>query len=379
MSAGKGARSGGGVRPGAAVSGARPVGSASAGQQTHAQGPGLHRRRLGQTDVHVSRLGFGAASLGNLYRETSDEEAAGAVAEAWNTGIRFFDTAPHYGLGLSERRLGAALAAYPRDELVISTKVGRLLVPNPHPCGLDDGFVVPDDLTRRWDFSREGVLRSLEGSLERLGTDRVDIVFVHDPDAFSEGAAREALVTLRGLRDEGVVGAIGVGTNETHQLGALFDERLIDVAMLAGRYTLLEQPGLDSVLEPAKRAGASVIAVGVYNSGLLSTPRPGPDAVYNYLPAPIEVLERVHRIADVCERHGVTLPDAALAFPLQHPAVAGIALGMRNAAQVRDNLQRATVTMPDALWLDLARQGLIDPRSITPADLTTPDQQEETP
>lgn len=341
----------------------------------------LERRRLGQSSVHVSRIGFGAASLGNLYRETSDEEAAGAVAAAWDEGIRFFDTAPHYGLGLSERRLGEALAAYPRDEVVISTKVGRLLVPNPRPTGVDDGFVVPDNLMRRWDFSRDGVLRSLEGSLERLGTDRVDVVFVHDPDACSEGAAREALVTLRELRDEGVVGAIGVGTNETHQLGELFDEHLIDVAMLAGRYTLLEQPGLESVLEPARRAGASVIAVGVYNSGLLSTPRPGPDASYNYLPAPPDVLERVHRIADVCERHSVTLPDAALAFPLQHPAVAGIALGMRSARQVRDNLRRASVAVPDALWHDLAEQGLIDPRSLTAGPKTDPnaDQQEETP
>lgn len=328
--------------------------------------------------MRVSRIGFGAASLGNLYRETSDEEASGAVSAAWDAGIRYFDTAPHYGLGLSERRLGEALAARPRHEAVISTKVGRLLVPNPHPTGVDDGFVVPDDLMRQWDFSRDGVLRSLEGSLERLGTDRVDIVFVHDPDAFGEGAAREALVTLRELRDQGVVGAIGVGTNETHQLGALFDERLIDVAMLAGRYTLLEQPGLDTVLEPAQRAGASVIAVGVYNSGLLSAPRPGPDAVYNYLPAPPEVLKRVHRIADTCEQHGVTLPDAALAFPLQHPAVAGIALGMRTADQVRDNLRRVSVAVPDGLWRALAAQGLIDPRSFTTAG-TTPDQQEETP
>ncbi|PPF87565.1 aldo/keto reductase [Pseudoclavibacter sp. RFBJ3] len=341
-----------------------PARDASAETETQARSSAFLGRRVGQTNVHVSRIGFGAASLGNLYRETSEEEAAGAVEAAWDAGIRYFDTAPHYGLGLSERRLGAALAAYPRDELVISTKIGRLLVPNPEPSGLDDGFVVPDTLMRHWDFSRDGVLRSLEGSLERLGTDRIDIAFVHDPDAFSEGAAREALVTLRELRDEGVVGAIGVGTNETSQLGSLFDERLIDVAMLAGRYTLLEQPGLESVLEPARRAGASVIAVGVYNSGLLSTPRPGPDAVYNYLPVPPAALERVHRIADICERHGVTLPDAALAFPLQHPAVAGIALGMRTAGQVRDNLRRASVAVPDALWPDLERHGLIDPRSI---------------
>lgn len=321
-------------------------------------------RTLGATDVRVSTLGFGAASLGNLYRETTDAEAAGAIEAAWTGGIRYFDTAPHYGLGLSERRLGRELAGRPRDEFTVSTKVGRLLVPNPAPTGRDEGFAVPDDLVREWDFSRDGVLRSLEGSLHRLGLDRVDVLYVHDPDAFSDASAREALATLAELRAQGVVGAIGVGTNQTYQLGELFAEGLIDVAMLAGRYTLLEQGGLDTVLEPALAAGGSVIAVGVYNSGLLAANRPPANATYDYVEAPAALLARANRLADVAEQFGVTLPVVAAQFALKHPAVAGIALGMRTAAQVDDNLARLATPVPDELWAELVRLELVDPRAV---------------
>lgn len=322
------------------------------------------RRPLGSTRAWTSELGFGAAALGNLGRETSDDEAFGAVEAAWRGGIRSFDTAPHYGLGLSERRLGAALAGRPREEFAVSTKVGRLLVPNPSPTGRYDGFAVPDDLRREWDFSRDGILRSLDGSLARLGLDRVDIVFAHDPDAYRPDAARQALETLVDLRDQGVVDAVGVGTNSTEGLAELLADGLIDVVMLAGRYTLLEQGGLDTVLEPAREAGASVIAVGVYNSGLLSADRPAADATYNYLPAPRELVDRANRLADVCEAYGVRLPEAALAFPLRHPAVAGVALGMRTARHVDDNLARLAADIPDAMWLALADAGLLDPRAL---------------
>ena len=234
----------------------------------------LPRHRLGRTDAWVTPVGFGGASLGNLYRETTETEAEGAVSAAWDEGIRAFDTAPHYGLGLSERRLGAALAAYPRDEYQVSTKVGRLLVPNPNPGGQDESFAVPDDLMREWDFSRDGVRRSLESSLQRLNLDRIDTVFVHDPDVAYAGAAREGLEALAELKAEGLVTAVGVGTNDSAGLAELLDDGLIDVVMLAGRYTLLEQGALESVLEPAVAAGASVIAVAVYNSGVLAAPRP---------------------------------------------------------------------------------------------------------
>ena len=213
-----------------------------------------------------------------------------AVTQAWESGIRYFDTAPHYGAGALRASPGEALAGYPRDEYVVSTKVGRLLEPNPRPTPLDDdGFAVPGDLRRVWDFSPDGVRRSLDDSLRRLGMDHVDIVYAHDPDQFNDGAARQGLAALAELRSQGVVRAIGVGTNTADQLADLFRDGLLDVAMLAGRYTLLEQTGLSAALEPARAAHASIVAVGVFNTGLLSAARPAPDARYEYAPAPAEV------------------------------------------------------------------------------------------
>jgi D-threo-aldose 1-dehydrogenase len=326
---------------------------------------GLPTRPLGSTGLRLTEIAFGAASLGNLYRVTTDEEAAGAVARAWDCGMRYFDTAPHYGLGLSEQRLGRALARYPRDEYIVSTKVGRLLEPNPHPTLIDtDGFEVPGDLRRIWDFSRDGVRRSLDDSLRRLGTDHVEIVYAHDPDQFREGAAREALEALAQLRSQGVVRAIGVGTNAVDELPELFRDGLIDVVMLAGRYTLLEQGGLRTALEPALAAGAGIVAVGVFNSGLLSVAWPASDAKYDYGQAPPDLIARARQLAAVCERHGTTLPDAAIAFPLLHPAVSSVAIGMRTAAQVDSNVARYERGVPGELWADLVDSQLIDPSAV---------------
>jgi D-threo-aldose 1-dehydrogenase len=313
----------------------------------------LPTRSLPGTSLAISELGFGAASLGNLYRETTDREAREAVDRAWERGIRSFDTAPHYGLGLSERRLGAALAERPRDEYVLSTKVGRLLVPNEHPTGQDPDFVVPDTLRRQWDFSRDAILRSLDESLERLGTDRVDIVYAHDPDQFDERAAWQAAEALTELRDEGMIGARGVGTNDAGQLAALFEADAIDVAMLAGRYTLLEQESARPALDAAAASGKSVVAVAVFNSGLLATDRPAPDARYDYGPVPPEVLARTIALAELCESYGVTLPQAAIAFPLRHPAVVDVTLGMRTAAQVDRNADLYGAAVPDGLWREI--------------------------
>ena len=326
---------------------------------------GLPTRALGSTGLRLTEISFGAASLGNLYRVTSDDEAAGAVARAWDRGMRYFDTAPHYGLGLSERRLGRALAGYPRDEYVVSTKVGRLLERNPNPTPVDtEGFDVPGDLRRVWDFSRDGVRRSLDGSLQRLGIDHVEIVYAHDPDQFREGAAREALEALAGLRSQGVVRAIGVGTNAVDELPELFRDGLIDVVMLAGRYTLLEQGGLRTALEPALAAGAGIVDVGVFNSGLLSVAWPATDAKYDYGQAPPELIARARQLATVCERHGTTLPDAAIAFPLLHPAVSSVAIGMRTPEQVDSNLARYERGVPVELWADLIDSQLIDPAAV---------------
>ncbi|SFR70778.1 D-threo-aldose 1-dehydrogenase [Agromyces sp. CF514] len=312
--------------------------------------------------LSLTELGFGAAQLGNLARETTDAEAAAAVDAAYASGIRYFDTAPHYGLGLSERRLGAALAAHPRDEYVVSTKVGRLIEPNDAWDGAardDEGFDVPANLRRRYDLSRDGVRRSIDESLERLGLDRIDIAYLHDPDAYGPEAHASAIPALIELRDEGVVGAVGTGMNQSAMPTEFVLRHDIDLVMLAGRYTLLEQGALDDLLPAAAARGVGIVAAGVYNSGLLSRPRPPADARYDYQQAPAEVIARANAIADVCERLGITLPEAALAFALRHPAVVSVVVGMRTAEQVEQTIERFAVEVPDELWSTLAERGLL--------------------
>ncbi|MFE3857850.1 aldo/keto reductase [Streptomyces griseorubiginosus] len=320
----------------------------------------MRRRKIPHTPVEVTELGFGASVIGNLYRVTGAHGASAALDAAWDAGIRCFDTAPHYGLGLSERRLGAALCDRPREEFVVSSKVGRLLVPNEHPRGVDDeGFVVRDDLRRQWDFSRDGVLRSIEETLERTGLDRLDIVYLHDPDDHWQQAADEAMPALAELRAQGVIGAIGAGMNQSAMLARFLRETAADVVMLAGRYTLLDQSALDDVLPAAQARGKSVVAVGVFNSGLLSQDRPAEGMKYDYQDAPTDLVRRARAIAEVCERYGTTLPAAAIAFPLAHPAVVNVTLGMRTAEQVGRNVELHAQGVPDGLWAELRAQGLI--------------------
>lgn len=319
-----------------------------------------NRRAITNTAVALTGLGFGGSVIGNLYRTTSDEEAAAAVAAAWDAGIRYFDTAPHYGLGLSERRLGAALRDHPRDQYVLSSKVGRLLVPNETPSGRDsEGFVVPDDLRRQWDFSGDGVLRSIEATLNRMGTDRLDIVYVHDPDEHWRQAADEAMRTLARLRDEGVVAAIGAGMNQSGMLARFLRDTPADVVMLAGRYTLLDQGALRDVLPAALEHRKSVVAAGVFNSGLLAGDRPATGMNYDYRAASAHLVARAKAIASVCEEHGTTLPAAAIAFPFTHPAVVNVALGMRTAQEVERNVDLHRRSVPEALWGDLRARDLI--------------------
>jgi D-threo-aldose 1-dehydrogenase len=311
--------------------------------------------------IALTRVGFGSAPIANLFREVQDEVAAEAVAAAWDAGIRYFDTAPHYGVGLAERRLGAALAAYPRDEYVVSTKVGRLLVPSPETAGQQDdqSFVVPADPRRQWDFSRDGVLRSLEQSLDRLGMSRVDIVLLHDPDEHWEQASTTGVDTLVELRDQGVIGAIGVGMNQAEMLTEFIRRTDVDLVLEAGRYTLLDQRAADELLPTALERGVDVIAAGVYNSGLLSTRRPAPGATYQYAPPPVSLVARANRIADVCEAYGVTLPEVAVAFPLRHPAVVSALLGLRTATEVAEAAARASADVPEAVWAELEAEGLL--------------------
>lgn len=315
----------------------------------------------GLPDLDRGPFWFGGAGIGNLLREVSDEDARGTVDAAWDAGVRGFDTAPHYGLGLSERRLGRALAERPRSDYLVSTKVGRLLVPG-RGAGDDlasGGFAVPDDLVRQWDPSPSGVRRSLDESLGRLGLDHVDVAYLHDPDVYSlRDGLTQALPTLAELRDEGVVRAVGVGSNSVEALDAAVSTGLCDVVMLAGRYTLLEQPAA-ALVARCEDLGVAVVAVGVYNSGLLGQERPDATATYDYATAPRALVDRANAIADVCERHGVTLPEAALAFPRRAAAVRAIALGAQSAEQVRSNVARVAATVPEALWDDLRAAGLL--------------------
>ncbi|MGW2547383.1 aldo/keto reductase [Kitasatospora sp. NPDC001574] len=327
----------------------------------------MQQRNIQNTSVHLTELGFGASVIGNLYRITPADAATAAVDTAWDAGVRYFDTAPHYGLGLSERRLGDALRGRPRDEYVVSSKVGRLLVPNEDPQGIDpEGFAVPDDLRRQWDFSRDGVLRSVEDTLERTGLDRLDVVYLHDPDDHWRQAAEEAMPALAELRDQGVIGAIGAGMNQSAMLARFLRETAADVVMLAGRYSLLDQSALDDVLPAARELGKSVVAVGVFNSGLLSRDWPVEGMRYDYREASRDLVARARAIAEVCEAHGTTLPAAAIAFPLTHAQVINVTLGMRNPEQVLRNVELHGRNTPEGLWSDLRARGLI--RSDVPLE-----------
>jgi D-threo-aldose 1-dehydrogenase len=314
-----------------------------------------------------SRIGLGGAPLAGLFTPVADEEATATVQAAWDEGWRYFDTAPHYGLGLAEQRLGAGLAGKPRSEYVLSSKVGRIIYEADTDAADDEGFAVVSKRRRRWDFSRDGVLQSIEDSLRRIGTDRLDVVFVHDPDDHFDEAVATAFPTLIELRDQGVIGAIGSGMNQTAMLTRFVRDVDLDVIMLAGRYTLLDPDGLDDVMPACVENDVQIVAVGVFNSGLLSQPRPAADATFNYAPAPAALVDKANKLADVCESHGVTLPAVALNFPLHHPAVAGIAVGCRTADEVHTNAALSRTKIPDALWSDLKSAGLLRKDAPTPS------------
>lgn len=319
----------------------------------------LPRRAIAATGVAVTELGFGAAPIGNLYSAIGDDQAKATVDAAWEGGVRYFDTAPHYGLGLSERRLGAALACFDRDEFVISTKVGRLLVPNSAPSGSDlaADFDVPDDLTRIRDYSAAGVRRSLEHSLDRLGLDRVDIALVHDPDDHLEQAAQEAIPALCELRDTGLIRCVGVGMNHVEPLRRLIAEPYspgvnIDVIMIAGRWTLLERTA-EPLLDECARHGISVLSAAPFNSGLLAAETPEPQGYFNYRAAEQNVLDRARAFAEALRRYGSVLPQAALRFPLRHPAVAATVAGMQSPGEAHRNAVLVAGDLSVPAWAEL--------------------------
>lgn len=326
-------------------------------------------RPLGRGGLRVAAHTYGTAALGNLSRAVTDEEARDAMDAAWNAGIRCYDTAPHYGLGLSEQRVGAGLRSRERSEFIVSTKVGRLLVPTDRYPGEkdDEGFDVDRDKVRVRSYSRDGVLRSIEASLERTGLDRIDVVFVHDPDDHYREALYGAFPALDQLRSEGVITSYGAGMNQSAMPADFVRETDLDVVMVAGCYTLLNPGALDDLLPVALERGVSVIAAAPFNSGLLATDRPRRDAQYQYAEAPAELIERVNLIADVCESYRVTVPSVAAQFALGHPAVSTVCLGARSQAQVVRNAGLFDVAIPNDLWAALQDRGLLRAEVPTPA------------
>jgi D-threo-aldose 1-dehydrogenase len=335
-----------------------------------------HWDRLGNGGLSFTEIGMGTAPLGNLYRAVDDAEADRVLNLAWEAGIRYYDTAPLYGLGLAETRLNRFLRGKPRDDYILSTKVGRLLrasTPD-RRTGIGKWFDVPAR-EEVYDYSHDGVMRSLDFSLERLGVDRIDILFAHDLDIFNHGSqkaleARLAQFMVGGyralcdLRDQGVIGAFGAGINEWQPAQWMAERGDFDLFLLAGRYTLLEQEALESFLPLCLERDIGVVIGGAYNSGILATgPREG--AFYNYDPAPQEILDRVRRIQAVCERHGVRMLDAAFRFPLNHLAVVSVIPGGQGLDEMRSNLAAAAAEIPPGLWADLKEEGLMRPDAPT--------------
>lgn len=317
---------------------------------------------LGRSGIQTSILSFGAAGIGNLFREVTENEAQEALSYSFAGGVRYFDTAPHYGLGLSERRVGQFLKHQKRSEIVVSTKVGRLIRENTNfDGGQDDqGFAVSNKLHRVLDYSRDAVLRSIEESLERLGLNSIDIVFVHDPDEFEKEAMEGAFPALEELRRQGVIRSYGAGMNQSAMLSRFAANTDLDVVMCAGRFSLLEQPALADLLPTAIRRNVSVVAAGVFNSGILATDNPSSSSHYNYAPAPAQIVDKAQRLARACRDAGYSLAQVAAQFPLLHPAIKVVCLGARNGEQAQRNVGLFEPVVPRAFYVSLAEQGLVD-------------------
>lgn len=338
-------------------------------------------RRLGRTDVELPELGLGGAPLGDLFASLDEDVVDATMRAAWDSGFRFFDTAPHYGAGLGEHRVGRFLRTAPREEFVLSTKVGRVL--RPAPGGTSDGrgpFIGGLPFEQVFDYGYDAIRRAHEDSLQRLGLARVDLLLIHDldvahhPDAevrrshlddLERGGAR-ALDELVGA---GAIRAIGAGVNEPEMIPLLLDRVELDFVLLARPYTLLDQYALDEGLPLCAERGVGVIIGSVFNSGILAADRPA-DAPYNYAAAPAEVVHRVERIRAVCERHGVPVPAAALRFPLCHPSVAAVIPGAVEPGEVEANAEHIRRQVPSALWADLKAEGLLRDEAPVPAPTT---------
>ena len=328
----------------------------------------LARVRLGKTRPEVPRLGLGGMALGGLFHDLSEDTATSTVQRALHLGMNFFDTAPLYGAGKSESRFRYGLQGCARDSFVLASKVGYALLPQ-EPGAKQNVFFPYDNppaLCPVFDFSYDAVMRSLEGSLNRLGLDRIDILHIHDPDNHFDAAMKGAYVALDKLRREGVIGAVGVGTIAVQTVIRFVQAGDFDCFLLAGRYTLLDHSALSDALPLCQAKGASIIIGGPYNSGILATGAV-PGAMYDYVPATPDVLEKVQQIESICRNYSVPLQAAALQFPLAHPAVAAIIPGARTPVEVEENFRFVSHTIPAEFWADLRKQSLLPPDAPVPS------------
>ncbi|WP_323119021.1 aldo/keto reductase [Burkholderia alba] len=333
------------------------------------------RRAVGTRGVTLTALGLGTAPIGGLYRDVSDADAQATVDAAWQAGIRYFDTAPHYGHTKAEHRLGAALRAYPRGEYVLSTKAGRRFVPRRTPDDGSEGWERPLPFEAIYDYTYDGIVRSFEDSQQRLGIDEIDILLIHDIGRYTHGdlhdhywsqlSAGGGFRALDALRASGAVKAVGLGVNESAAILDAMAEFDLDCALLAGRYTLLEQGPIAGLLPECERRGVKILLGGAFNSGILARGVKG-DLKYDYGQAPASVIERVARIEAVCDAHRVPLAAAALQFPYAHPAVATVLTGAAGAAEIRENAASFATPIPSALWRALRDEGLLDAAAPTP-------------
>ncbi|WP_375314881.1 aldo/keto reductase [Bradyrhizobium sp. A5] len=323
----------------------------------------MKRARLAN-GLDVTAIGLGSAPLGGLFTPVSDADAEATIERAWTAGIRFYDTAPLYGFGLAERRLGTFLRQQPRDSYAISTKVGRLLRAPDGAAAEDDYYKSGQRERPVFDFSYDGVMRSVDESLGRLGLDRVDVLLVHDPDDYYDDAVGGAFRALQRLRDDGTVKAIGAGMNQSEMPVRFAETVPVDCFLLAGRYTLLDQGALDALFPVCTAKHIGILLGGIYNSGILANPHTG--AKFNYQDADATLIARALELDELCRRHGNELKAAALQFGMAHPAVTVAVMGARNVAEIADNIAMSQTTVPQAFWQELRARNLVDARAPLP-------------